>query len=153
MMTPCAHPVSVTCIRTIGGGGTQIVRQCKTCGASTSSAIARSKLTAQEIAALPAYRDDAAEEYDRKQRQAAKMAWDMERQDRKDAYALYLQSPEWKNRSRLTLERDRYKCQGCLNAPATEVHHKNYDHRGDELLFDLVSVCRACHEKIHNLVP
>jgi 5-methylcytosine-specific restriction endonuclease McrA len=153
MTTPCAHAVSVTCIRTIGGGGTQIVRQCKTCGAPTSSAIARSKFTSVELAALPAYRDDAMEEYGRKQREAAQLAWDMESQDRKHAYALYLQSPEWQARRRLTLERDKYKCQGCLTAPATQVHHKNYDHRGDELLYDLVSLCRSCHEKTHNIVP
>jgi 5-methylcytosine-specific restriction endonuclease McrA len=153
MTTPCAHPVSVTCIRTIGGGGTQIVRQCKTCGAPTSSAIARSKFTSVELDAMPAYRDDAMEEYGRKQREAAQLAWDMESQDRKHAYALYLQSPEWQARRRLTLERDKYKCQGCLTAPATQVHHKNYDHRGDELLYDLVSLCRSCHEKTHNIVP
>lgn len=151
--TPCAHPVSVTCIRTIAGGGIQIVKQCQTCGAPTSTAIARSKFTPQEIAALPAYRDDAMVEYDRKQREATQLAWDMGKQDRQQEYALYLKSPEWRNRRRLVLERDRYKCQGCLNAPATEVHHRNYDHRGDEVLFDCISVCDACHKKIHDLIP
>jgi hypothetical protein len=30
------------------------------------------------------------------------------------------------------------------------VHHLNYDHWKDELLFELVALCFDCHRKVHN---
>ena len=149
MISPCAHPVSVTCIRTIGGGGTQIVKQCQTCGVATSSAMSRAKFTPAQIAAMPGFVESAAADYDQRMREANQLAWDMGKQDRQHEYALYLESPEWKERRRLTLERDKYKCQGCQRAPATEVHHLSYKNRGDELLYQLTSLCRECHAKVH----
>jgi len=60
----------------------------------------------------------------------------------------YLQSPEWKNKRKLILERDNYKCR-CCGSGATEVHHINYNTVMKEDFNSLISVCRTCHEKIH----
>lgn len=66
-------------------------------------------------------------------------------------YNRYIQTPEWKERSRMTLERDQYRClarlSGCLGR-ASQAHHWTYTHVGNEPLFDLFSVCVPCHEKI-----
>jgi 5-methylcytosine-specific restriction endonuclease McrA len=68
---------------------------------------------------------------------------------RAQAYAEYLQSDVWREKRHQALERDEWTCQGCLERPATQVHHLTYDHVGAELLFELVSVCDDCHERAH----
>ncbi len=69
--------------------------------------------------------------------------------DQRADYEKYINSPEWKRRRRKVLERDNHTCQACLDRSAEHVHHLTYEHLGDELLFELVSVCRFCHAKIH----
>lgn len=68
---------------------------------------------------------------------------------RSDWYAAYLLSPKWKAIRDKVLVRDGHRCQGCLGARATQVHHLTYDHVGDELLFELIAVCDFCHERVH----
>lgn len=63
-------------------------------------------------------------------------------------YNKYLNSPAWKERREEVLKRDNYLCQSCLKARATQVHHLSYKHWGDEPLFELISVCTECHERI-----
>jgi len=64
-------------------------------------------------------------------------------------YEAYLQTPQWQLRRRRVLERADFRCEGCRQAPATQVHHLTYKRLGHEMLFDLVAVCDACHEAIH----
>jgi 5-methylcytosine-specific restriction endonuclease McrA len=64
-------------------------------------------------------------------------------------YSDYLKSPEWRARRYLVLQRANGVCEGCESAPATHVHHLNYQHVGDELLFELVAICQPCHQKAH----
>ena len=68
----------------------------------------------------------------------------------KQNYSEYLLSEKWYEIRKKVLKRDNYTCQGCLEKEAEEVHHKNYTHLFDELLFDLISVCKSCHIKIHS---
>lgn len=78
---------------------------------------------------------------------------DAEWNERRSWYADYLQSDAWRQKSAAVLFRDRGVCQakldGCQHT-ATEVHHRTYDHIGDEPLFDLVAICRACHARIES---
>lgn len=64
-------------------------------------------------------------------------------------YNLYLKSKDWQERRRLVLERDKYVCQGCMRNKATQVHHLTYEHVTKEFLFELTSLCEACHRRIH----
>ena len=66
-------------------------------------------------------------------------------------HSRYLLSSEWKTRKTAVLRRDGYICQACLQNPATQVHHLTYKHWGHEPLFDLVAVCKPCHDKITQL--
>lgn len=63
-------------------------------------------------------------------------------------YKAYLFSDEWRAKRFKVLERDEHTCQACLNAEANQVHHITYKHLMNEPLFELVSVCEACHQKI-----
>ena len=64
-------------------------------------------------------------------------------------YRRYLASADWQSVRQRVLSRAWGTCEGCLEAPATEVHHKTYAHVGDEFLFELVAICRPCHERAH----
>lgn len=64
-------------------------------------------------------------------------------------YGEYLRSPAWRELQRATFERDKHLCQGCRKAPAVLVHHLTYIRVGREMLFDLVALCRKCHDQIH----
>jgi 5-methylcytosine-specific restriction endonuclease McrA len=66
-----------------------------------------------------------------------------------DAYDEYLASPAWAAKRTLVLGRDKWFCQGCRAARASQVHHLSYSHVGDELLWELVAVCDACHARAH----
>jgi 5-methylcytosine-specific restriction endonuclease McrA len=66
-------------------------------------------------------------------------------------YSNYLRSDKWKAKRLLVLKRDNYLCQACLNNTATDVHHKTYEFVMQEPLFDLVAVCKRCHDHIHSL--
>lgn len=67
--------------------------------------------------------------------------------NRKD-YNEYLNSDWWKHIRSEALERDNETCQICGN-PAEEVHHMTYVNRGNEYLFELVSLCKKCHKEYH----
>ena len=64
-------------------------------------------------------------------------------------YEAYLQTDVWRAKRARVLARDRGVCQCCFDLPATQVHHLTYAYLGDELLFELISVCNDCHERIH----
>jgi 5-methylcytosine-specific restriction endonuclease McrA len=40
-------------------------------------------------------------------------------------------------------------CQGCLDVPATQVHHLTYANFGNELAFQLIPLCDDCHDRVH----
>ncbi|MCE5329647.1 hypothetical protein LLG07_04885 [bacterium] len=70
---------------------------------------------------------------------------------KKEKYLKYLNSFDWKIKRINVLKRDNYLCQGCLKSKATEVHHLNYNHIYNEFYFELISLCKDCHEKYHEL--
>lgn len=64
-------------------------------------------------------------------------------------YNQYLTTPQWQQKRRLVFLRAGGLCEGCRSVPAAQVHHLTYERAGDELLFDLVAVCRDCHQRAH----
>ena len=64
-------------------------------------------------------------------------------------YDQYMESDEWRSRRNKVLKRAGGTCEGCLERPATQVHHLNYRRLGEEMLFDLVAVCDECHAICH----
>lgn len=69
-------------------------------------------------------------------------------------YNRYLTSPIWRDKRELVLKRDNHLCQACLKNYATQVHHKSYefvDLAGNEPCYDLVSICKPCHDLIEQM--
>ena len=61
----------------------------------------------------------------------------------------HLRSEYWKNIRQLVLDRDKGICQSCKTEKAKDVHHLTYKNLGNETIDELISYCRACHEKAH----
>lgn len=67
------------------------------------------------------------------------------------AYNAYLKSPQWRAKRKLVLARDRHTCQGCgkhaeqCDGPL-QVHHLTYTRVSRELMCDLTTLCRDCHD-------
>jgi 5-methylcytosine-specific restriction endonuclease McrA len=68
--------------------------------------------------------------------------------DWQDRYDFYKRTIEWQQRRKLVLKRCHGICEACGIRTATEVHHLTYRHVFSEPLFDLVGVCRECHEAL-----
>jgi len=63
----------------------------------------------------------------------------------------YLKSDDWNRKRYVVLKRDNWRCIYC-GGTTTQVHHKKYARRniGKEPIEWLVSVCKSCHESVHN---
>ena len=70
-------------------------------------------------------------------------------QHRQQSYADYLKSEQWQQLRRKILQRDGFRCQGCLAARATQVHHRTYGNVRREFCFELISLCDSCHARLH----
>lgn len=68
-----------------------------------------------------------------------------------DNYRRFLMSDVWREKRRLVLERDRWRCAVCGSTDERlHVHHLRYGRKwGTEPLEDLVSVCSADHHALH----
>ena len=69
---------------------------------------------------------------------------------RKEEYARYLRSPKWRAKWRAVMNRDKGKCRFC-GRKASQVHHLTYARIFREEQYDLVSVCKSCHNLLHKL--
>lgn len=128
----------------------QLRYQCKTCGAAVGGAVSRRGM--QNPQALPVFDESAFESglahqsaAWRHQRAEHEAQRESELSSRRERYAEYRLSTEWQTRRRLVMQRQRGICQGCGTERAVDVHHLTYLHFQNELLFELVALCRVCH--------
>jgi 5-methylcytosine-specific restriction endonuclease McrA len=145
------------------GGTTQVKMQCRNCGKVSGQAIGG--FTAAQKSAMPLLdqeRRDKNEEmrsivthnYYNKLRELREQKFIKQKQEWFAEYNKYLESPQWKRKREEVLKRDKYLCQACLDAYATQVHHKSYefvDLQGNEPAFDLVAICVPCHNRIERM--
>lgn len=66
-------------------------------------------------------------------------------------YSSFLNTLYWKTLSYRRKFMDKMQCTCCGTKKDLTVHHKTYDHHGDErhYMHDLVTLCVSCHEKEH----
>jgi len=92
--------------------------------------------------------EQSAREWERRSAELAEQR-QQERDEWWAQYSQYLQTPEWAQRRQLVLQRAGWLCEGCMAATASVIHHRTYEHVGHELLFELVALCRSCHQIAH----
>lgn len=83
------------------------------------------------------------------QREEEKQAQAKQSTDWWEQYNEYLKTPQWRKKRDMVMRRAGELCEGCGQRKATQVHHKTYEHVGNELLFELVAVCYQCHCILH----
>ena len=72
------------------------------------------------------------------------------KKNRKQNYKRYLQTKAWK-KTRNKIRRDRKVCERCGDNKNLQVHHKNYDRAGGEVVADLELLCEQCHKRNHGI--
>ena len=77
---------------------------------------------------------------------------------RQKVYREYLKTPGWQRLRKHRLEIDDYTCQCCGYRDETghtlNVHHLDYKtHSEDDQVYgSLITLCRPCHVKVHNMM-
>ena len=144
----CDHNSSTIRRRTVANGAKRYEKQCDRCGRSQSQPI-KSNLAPDNC---EPWNDEASRTYDdeRSGTYESILHRHLEIQKRRGReYETYLRSSSWEVKRQKVLSRADYVCEGCLDRPATQVHHLTYEHIKKEFLFELVAVCEQCHERIH----
>ncbi len=153
----CVHQNSILCLRVFSNGTVHYQKQCQNCGAAVGSAKKRSSLSDQEILNAVTWNNEIEARFKAESQRAAKAQRESDyhcrRVIRKADYEAYLKTPQWHAKRTLVMERESGMCQGCQFGRATEVHHLTYAHIFDELLYELVALCGACHDKAHFIYP
>lgn len=148
----CEHKITDTRRKTHANGVVVIAKQCIACG-NQCGAVPKNTVAASVLSAMKAWDATLADAYHTKRHEEWERRKKVSESSHNAAwwrwYEQYLQTPEWKTKRALVMARDKMLCQGCREVPATEVHHLTYVRLGQEMLFDLVAMCRGCHEKIH----
>lgn len=67
----------------------------------------------------------------------------------KATYLDYLKSKKWKSIRIKLFEMRGHRCELCGGNKVIQVHHIDYIRIGNERPFDLVVLCKDCHEKAH----
>lgn len=62
----------------------------------------------------------------------------------------YLLSTKWRIKRNAVFARDNNTCQSCGSTEQLECHHIDYTMLGNEPLEHLITVCRQCHQAVHN---
>ncbi len=68
-------------------------------------------------------------------------------------YREYLQTDHWQQLRKRVLKWSKYRCQLCNHQGVLNVHHRTYEHLGDEEYKDLIVLCSDCHAKFHDKLP
>ena len=163
----CPHVKTELTLRVYQSGSCQAVYQCVECGKHIR---AISKNQVADIQNLPPFNEDkrlSTEEavrcWHKKHSEAtekARQAFNEETAAQitsgeivvidSTTFGTYYTSPEWaRTRSRI-MDRDRHQCQVASCGDTSEcVHHISYDRLGCENDLDLISLCHACHDLVH----
>lgn len=161
----CNHKYTEKTHRIYENGNDAIVLQCVDCGKHVSN-IKKSKK--ENINALRKFEEKKEkslyEEYehwaDKRYNELKRKKKEHDAKIRKDIYEgkyvfkvnktfnTYYDSQQWAWARKKILKRDNHKCQSC-NQDATCVHHITYERLGEESHFDLISLCKDCHNAVH----
>ncbi|MGD9657382.1 MAG: HNH endonuclease [Methylocystis sp.] len=148
----CKHEHAEVRLRLVRGGARQVFNQCTTCGETLGSAIKKTAVPVELPAFDESLLDKFMEEKNADFRRIAKKHYLLQKKreaSNQKEYDAYLRTKKWTEKRRKVIERAGGLCEGCRERPPEDVHHLSYDHICDEFLFELVALCRPCHEKIH----
>ena len=65
----------------------------------------------------------------------------------------YYETSKWFNLRMSVIERDSFQCVNCGSRDSLQVHHLTYERFKKEQMEDLVTLCKTCHNLLHENVP
>ncbi|WP_339955475.1 HNH endonuclease [Yoonia sp. 2307UL14-13] len=143
-------------VKMTASGGPMCKAQCLDCGAPVGNAVPKQPdLPNWDHELQPAYLAVRKEARSKIQRKFIRLQVQKDDElavksnDWRAEYEAYRRTRAWQSKRSKVMRRANVVCEGCLDAPATVVHHTTYANVGDELLFQLVALCRDCHAKAH----
>jgi 5-methylcytosine-specific restriction endonuclease McrA len=149
----CEHSLSAVVVLIAKNNHPHFRRQCLNCGRRLGN-IKHAELSQEEMKNAPRI-DESLESNFWKRRsvrysELEKQMLHEENQEFDREYEAYRKTEKWQRLRGKVLARDKFICQGCGSANrAIDVHHLTYDRFKDEMLFDLIAVCRDCHTRLH----
>jgi hypothetical protein len=144
----CKHDRIEVRYKVFANGVKNLTEQCVHCGKQTLSGWLPRK--GVDMAQVAPFDYQLEKQYLDEMQRRSNAAYAAERCRKHEDYERYIrESPEWWAIRTKVMRRDDHLCQACRENAATDVHHKNYTHLYEEVLYDLVAVCRECHGKIH----
>jgi len=149
---PCRHEETEVRYKMFADETKHLCTQCLICGQMPGGTHWLSQ-DGVDITCVQEFDASIAEQWKAAHNEAIKTKLHAERLTRHQEYERYIrESDDWWAIRTKVMKRDDHLCQGCMEENASDVHHKNYVHLYDEILFDLVAVCRKCHDKIHRRI-
>jgi len=146
-MTDCTHTRTEVRKQRFANGRDHLRAQCQACGELVGPYQPQEGI---DLDAVPAVDYDFMAVCRRREQDQRSRRIEEDRRQKHLAYEAYLRrSDRWRRIREAVMDRDDGICRGCLAAPATEVHHRNYENIFQEFCWDLVAVCRPCHERAH----
>jgi hypothetical protein len=79
--------------------------------------------------------------------------WERRNTQRRADYDAYMRSDAWAIRREQVITRAGGICEGCREAEAVQAHHLTYRNFRNEFLWELVAICRNCHDRFHHIGP
>ncbi len=153
----CSHEETTRCKKLKSDQQIEIREQCNRCGDKVGHGIRKATMKQLEIDALPIWDDQIGIRRCAERNRFHTETLNREKKRLLDnwrwRYDNYLESPEWKQRRNLVMLRAQGICEGCRLAQAIDVHHLTYADAGEEFLFQLVALCRKCHDRWHKPEP
>jgi 5-methylcytosine-specific restriction endonuclease McrA len=145
----CAHQrLSEPRSRSVANGSIQYRQQCLDCGRPVGNPVAKGLAYDRNGGRAPPPFDEVllADRLAgfREHREAERAEW-------RAWYNDYLQSEQWREKRGLVFARANSLCEGCRRNRAIHVHHLSYEHVGDEFLWELVAICKVCHDRAHGV--
>lgn len=67
------------------------------------------------------------------------------------SYQDYLNSEGWKAKRDMILKMWGYRCALCYSNGELHLHHRTYERKGSEDVFDLIPLCKKHHEMTHDI--
>ena len=150
---PCAHVARALCASRDSRNRWLIREQCSACGKLFRRQLSFSVLGDTSPESLPNCDLAAAQRYEGDYYSAAFALRDQFALARIEVwwtqYSTYLDSDEWRERSRATITAAGGICAYCRQRSAIQAHHISYDRVGCERPEDLRAICLFCHRKEH----
>jgi hypothetical protein len=151
----CLHDRFVIHKRQDSLGRDIFFQMCKRCALQLSSAIAHKEVAHIAVNVDPIEKfQNRHKNYESARREKLEeieqAAAERQQPSRRSEYGEHLASDTWKDMRAKVMRRAGNTCEGCLAAPADEVHHKTYAHVRAEFAFELVALCSACHVRLHS---